>query len=135
MDIFGIGAAMRGVMGVYFTGARQTGRTTAMIEAVNDGDRIIFADSKEAARVERLLLHRGKSVTCLTISPRDSRFFNIGTGQGRTIFDHSWVEHYYLNAIDTAGKEIDHFQGQLSGFGEAHYETQSKAREISKWTR
>ena len=54
MDHFGIGAAMRGMALTYIQSARRTGRTTSVVESVKDGDRIVFADRREAERVRRL---------------------------------------------------------------------------------
>jgi len=104
-----------------------------MIESVHDGDRIIFAHSNEAMRVERLLKERSKDVECITKQPSNFHPNEIGTSQGRTVFDHSWVEEFYLLSIDRAMSDIDYFQKNLSGFGEPHYKTQRMVREAAKW--
>ena len=48
MDHFGIGAAMRGMFLNYMHSARRSGRTTSLVESVKDGDRIVFAERREA---------------------------------------------------------------------------------------
>lgn len=134
MDHFGIGAAIRGAANIYFHSARQTGRTISLVESVKDGDRIVFADGLEAERVRRLCLDRGVKVDCVVIEPRTpERVFERGTPEGRTIFDHSWVEQFYMQAIDRAAQDIDHLERQASGYGEAHRETRRKAEELAKW--
>ena len=134
MDHFGIGAAMQGMAQLYFQLARSTGRTTSLVESVKDGDRIVFADNKEAERVHRLCLERGVKVECIVVEPKmPERVFERGTSQGRTIFDHSWVERYYLEAIERARQGIDHFERQASGSAEAHHETKRQAEELAKW--
>jgi len=116
MDHFGIGAAIRGAANIYCHSARQTGRTTSLVESVKDGDRIVFSDGREAERVRRLCMDRGVKVDCLVINPRTpERVFESGTPEGRTIFDHSWVEQYYMQAIDRAAQDIDHLERQASG--------------------
>ena len=121
---------------IYMQSARRTGRTTSLVESVKDGDRICFAGSREADRVRRLCLDRGVNVECIVIDPKQpERVFDRGTPQGRTIFDHSWVEQYYLNAIERACAEIDRLQQQASGYGEAHRETRRRAEEMAKWRR
>lgn len=135
MDSFGIGSAILGMVNVYFRGSRQTGRTVQMVESVSDGDRIIFSNSKEAERVRRMLAERNKNVECVVVSHLD-RFdllHTLGTSQGRTVFDHGWVEGFYRQEIEQRIKEIDHWQHQLSGFGEAHLETRRKVEEMRKW--
>lgn len=134
MDHFGIGAAIQGAAKIYMQSARCTGRTTSLVESVKEGDRICFADSKEAERVRRLCLERGVAIECVVIDPKQpERIFERGTPKGRTLFDHSWVQQYYLAAIERAGAEIDHFEQQASGYGEAHRETRRRAEELAKW--
>ena len=125
---------MQGMARMYFQSARQTGRTTSLVESVKDGDRIVFACSREAERVRRLCLERGVNVECVVVEPRTpERVFERGTPEGRTIFDHSWVEQRYLEAIERTQHEIDHLERQASGYGEAHRETRRKAEELAKW--
>lgn len=134
MDHFGIGAAIQGAARIYIQSARRTGRTTSLVESVQEGDRVFFSDIKEAHRVLRLCKERGVNIECLVVDPKKpEQAFSFGTSQGRTLFDHSWVEQYYLQAIERAQNEIDHFQQQLSGYGEAHQETKRKAEELAKW--
>jgi hypothetical protein len=134
MDHYGIGAAMQGFARIYSQTARRSGRTTSLVESVKDGDRIGFADAKEAERVRRLCLDRGVKVDCVVIPPRNpGRVFDRGTPEGRTIFDHAWVEQYYQMAIERAGREIDELQREASGFGEAHRKTHRAAIEFAKW--
>jgi hypothetical protein len=134
VDHFGIGAAMQGAARIYMQSARRTGRTTALVESVKDGDRICFLDNREAERVRRLCLERGVKVECIVIDPkRPDRVFERGTSQGRTLFDHSWIEQYYLSAIERATQDIDHLEREASGYGEAHRETRRAAEEIVKW--
>ena len=110
--------------------ARRTGRTTSLVESVKDGDRICFACNTEARRVEQLLRERGVQVACIVVDPKSPQdIFGYGTSQGRTIFDHDWVEQYYLAAIEHASVSIDHFQGNASGYGEAHRATRRRAEE------
>ena len=134
MDHFGIGAAMQGMARMYFQSARRTGRTTSLVESVKDGDRIVFADSKEAERVRRLLMERGVKVECLVVQPKTpERVFERGTPEGRTIFDHTWVEQMYLQVLERTQQEIDQLERQSSGFGEAHCETKRRTEELAKW--
>lgn len=134
MDHFGIGAAMLAMSAVYTTATRRSGRTTSLIEDVKDGDRIVFAHSHEAQRVERILLERGLKVQCIVVDVRDPhQLLRRGTSQGRTIFDHSWIEEYYNGTIKHAAETIDRMERETSGYGEPHRETQRRAIELAKW--
>jgi len=134
MDHFGIGAAIHAAAFIYTQSARRTGRTTSLVESVKDGDRIVFSDEREALRVQRLCAERGVQVECRVVNPKTpDRIFEMGTPQGRTIFDHSWVEQRYMMAIAYTMREIDHLEREASGYGEAHRETARKAEEIAKW--
>lgn len=126
---------MNGMAQVYFSSARRTGRTTSLVESVKDGDRIVFADTKEAARVKKLCRERGVEVDCLVVDVAyPSQLFGPGTSQGRTVFDHSWVAQYYRMALQRAQQEIDHLERESSGYGEAHRETRRKAEELARWS-
>jgi hypothetical protein len=136
MDHFGIGAAMRGMAQVYIQGARRTGRTTSLVESVKDGDRIVFADTREAARVERLCVERGVKVQCIVIPPKEpQQLIERKQPEGRTIFDHGWIEQRYLEVIDREVSLLDKLARETSGFGAPHRETRQAALEISKWSR
>jgi len=134
MDHYGIGAALKGAVSVYFHSARRTGRTTSLVESVKDGDRIVFADEREANRVRRLCLDRGVNVECVVVDPRRPEgVFERGTPEGRSIFDHSWVEQQYVYRLESVRLDIDHLERQTSGYGEAHRETRRQAEEVAKW--
>lgn len=134
MDLFGIGPAMTGTARIYFQSARHTGRTQALIEAVKDGDRICFTSEREARRVVRLIKERGINVDYIVADPKTpDSLFQKGTGQGRTILDHSWVEEYFLRGIENMQKDIDYFETQLSGYGATHRKTKRQAEELAKW--
>lgn len=134
MDIFGIEQAMKGMALTYFQSSRRTGRTVAMIESLKDGDCVCFADHREAKRVRTMCKERGFDIETEVIDPRNpGRIFDGGSKKGRYLFDHSWVERYYMNAIEKASLDISHFQEQKSGFGEAHLETRRRAAELKKW--
>lgn len=134
MDHFGIGAAMASMARTYSQSARRTGRTTSLVESMKDGDRIVFHERAEAKRVERLCMERGVQVECIVVDPKDpARLLERGTNQGRTLFDHGWVEAYYQQAIASAAVHIDNLERMASGYGEAHRETRRRAEEIAKW--
>ena len=136
MDQFGIGQAIDGAARIYFRSARQTGRTSALVESLKTGDRVVFANQQEAERVKRLCREREIDIETIVVDPKEpQRIFDRGSvgGDGRCVFDHSWVEQYYLNAISTVQKDIDRFQRETSGYGMAHIETRMKAQEMAKW--
>ena len=132
MDHFGIGAALQLALRVYVQGARQTGRTTSLIESLKDGDRVVCQEWREANRLEQLCKERGIAVKCVAVPPHDARsLFHSGSSQGRTIFEHTWVEAFYEMTLQRASEELDHLERELSGHGAAHRETLALAR---RWT-
>lgn len=136
MDHFGIGAAMSAMFATYATSPRRTGRTTSLVESVKDGDRIVFADEREARRVQRLCQERGVCVECITVDTRDPhRLMERGTSQGRTLFDHHFVEEVYRIGINRIATMIDELERATSGEGPAHRETRRRAIELSRWGR
>lgn len=120
MDHFGIGSAVKGVVLTYFQTSRGTGRTVSLVESVKDGDRVIFSNTREAERVRRLCLERGVSVDCVVVNPNNPTdiFRHAPSPNGtRTLFDHSWVEQYYMQAIEHCQKGIEELQKTLSRNG------------------
>jgi hypothetical protein len=131
MDTFGIGAALSAMVDIYIISARQSGKTTALVESVKEGDRIYFLTRKEADRVRHLCAERGVTVECIVRGIDDQAL--RGTAQGRSIFDHRWVEEFYKASIIRAQREIDAMEQMDSGYGAPHRETRRKALELSKW--
>ncbi len=115
-DFFGIGNAIRGAVNIYFRSARQTGRTNALLESLKDGDRVVFIDQQEADRVRRLAKEMDKKIETAVLSPDNIEgLFDRGPSKGRTIFDHSWVERYYLNHIERAAEKLNYFLKDYTG--------------------
>ena len=135
MDIFGIGHAMKAMSHVYFQSARHSGRTTMMVDSLKPGDRVVFANQREAVRVERIIRGRGlKDVRCMVCEPQkvlDLRQF--GTSQGRTIFDHALVESLYQDAFRKCEITIDYIQRDLSGPWLDSMENECQKIEAGKW--
>lgn len=136
MDHFGIGAAVTGAARIYFQSARRTGRTTSLVDSLKDGDRVVFQSQREGQRVKSLCKERGVNIEIVISDPRHPEgLFSRGTAgsDARLVFDHSWVEDYYLNTLTRASDEIDRLQTQLSGYSEPHRETKRRAEELAKW--
>lgn len=134
MDHFGIGAAMKTANLIYSQAARRTGRTTSLVESLKDGDRVVFINRIDAECMQRLCRERGAKVDCIVVDVKEPyELMRRAPSEGRTLFDHTWVERFYLHQIEQASKEIDHLQRESSGFGTPHIETRRTAIELSKW--
>ena len=132
-DMFGIGPAVSAALSLVFGAQRQTGRTTRLIESVKDGDRIIAASGHAARHMAALLKQRGVNVSIEVIDPLNQyKLYKLGTAQGRTIFDHTWVEIFYQQAISNAADQMTEMEGRLTGFDWRHRETQEKARQYGE---
>ena len=133
MDHYGIGTAMLGMVNTYSSAARQTGRTTSLLESLKDGDRIVCATGRESEFMQRRCVKLGLKVTCITVDPKSPEgIFERPPSEGRTLLDHMWVELYFRHAIERAINAIDHFERQSSGYGVAHRETKERAEAISR---
>lgn len=115
-DQFGISVAMEAAAQIVIQTSRQTGRTLRMVDGLRDGDHVIFADGRERLRVERLCIERGITIRTFVRDPNcEFSFEPIGASVGRTCFDHSWIEQYFLHEIKTAGARLDRFEREMSG--------------------
>lgn len=138
MDHFGIGSGVSGAAHTYFQASRRTGRTRSLVEIVKDGDRVVFLTEREARRVQHLCKERGVSIEVVVCDPRTpERLLRRGnpSHDERMIFDHNWIEQFYLNAIQQAADDIDRLQTQMSGRGLPHMKTKKQAEEFAKWRR
>ncbi|MBL3825106.1 MULTISPECIES: hypothetical protein [unclassified Marinobacter] len=135
MDNFGIGAQAQGALRVAFTAARGTGRTNAILRSLHDGDLVVFKDRREAGRVEHMAKEMGRQIQTVVCDPRrlDKIFEGRGTLQGQLVFDHSWLEEYYLMAMEDAYKSIERLRQDMSGYDERHAKTKMQAMELAKW--
>ena len=135
MDQFGIGGAVVGAAEVYFRASRGTGRTTSLVESVKDGDRVVFLNARDVREFERLIKDRRVPVRCTIVSPSDPHaiFERGGQPKGRTIFDHRWLEEFYLVGLRRIVAEVDRIERETSGATEVHRETRRAARVASLW--
>lgn len=134
MDAFGIGAALRGAANIYFHGARQTGRTTLLLESLKDGDRVVCPTQKEVDWLSRRAKEYGLKVDFIVIDPRKPEdCFKHPTSKGRTVFEHTWVEQFYQEALDKAARDIDNLQTGSSGWGTPHIKTKMQAEQMRRW--
>lgn len=133
MDIFGIGAALKGCFSTYLQSARGTGRSSSMYNSLKNGDRVICLNHRDASEVEKQCRARGLEVETLTVSVERMDVHGLGTSQGRTVFDHRFVEAFHEKSIDESINHLDCIEKHLSGFDHRHIETKMKAMELSKW--
>jgi len=133
MDAFGIGSAIKGCCEIYFRSARQTGRTSDLIDNLNDGDRIIFVKNEEARRWTRICKDIGKDIDCIAVNPTNTDIFNIRKNtKGTTVFDNAWIEIFYMNETHKSICLLDNLQKELS-CNEELLETSMQNREQYKW--
>lgn len=128
---------MRGMALVYIQGARRTGRTTSLIGSLKDGDRVCCVSPAAAHHLQRQCREHGKQIECFSIPPTQAHRlldrFHDRYLQGRTLFDHAWVEQYYLDALERTHDAIDELQQKTSAQGTAQCETPLQMREQWKW--
>jgi len=136
-DIFGIGIAIQTCVEIYFTASRRTGRTSLMIDCLQNGDRVIFHDPNERDRVCRLIHERHLNVDCVCIpvtGDAGHRVRQLRKSAGKTLFDHTWIEKFHLNDLRDSQKRLHDVSRALSATG-AHRETAETRMQASKWRR
>lgn len=120
MDVFGIGAAMRGAMAVLLRCQRATGRSTMLLSLVQPGDEIIFADNRQANHFERALHQKNPELAKYVrarVVPLEQmdKLRGLRNPNGRVMFDHVWVERFYQDSLDRAIREVQYMQEKMSG--------------------
>ncbi len=121
MDIFNIVKDITDIIKQYFDLTRRTGRTTKLLDIVQDDDRVIFVNRTQAMMFENLCKSRGLRVKCIDISPEIDCLDSIyqyprlmGLRHGKTYFDHVWIEMHYKYKIKQTAAMIDEVQTYLS---------------------
>lgn len=115
-DFHGIGNAVKGAAEVVFITGRQTGRTTLMLRSLQPGDRVICLTENEADHLRRRA--KAEGIKCVTFEsvPLDAlqRIREKKRVEGRTFFDHNWVEHFYKLRLEQTAQDIRAFEAMLS---------------------
>jgi hypothetical protein len=119
-DIFGIGTGIKSMIAIFIHNARQTGRTTFMVNGLQDGDMVIVVNAQQGKEIERLFTmnesKRGMRISWKAVEPGD--FYSIDfnpRSKGRLIFDHVWVEMTYEQAVNDVSHRIAQLQRHASG--------------------
>lgn len=110
---------MQAMLGVYGHAARRSGRTTSLLNSLKDGDRVVAPTGQQAEYLRRLIHERGLKVEVITVDPaQPQRLFDRPRSEGRTLFEHTWVEQFYVHDLERAAQDIDEFQKRMSGTDE-----------------
>ncbi len=111
---------------------RQTGRTYLLLQSLKPGDRFIACAPEQVALVQSRLHHLGvQDVEVIYLAPRLAELEKLHTSNGKTVFDHSWVERLAINGIEQSRNFFEHYADRVSGFDERHEATREKARKKS----
>ena len=133
MDHFGIGVPLNVAAQMYFRSAQRSGRTSSLIDGLQDGDRVCFRSSSEASEFCKKIAPFGKHVECICVPINDPwSLIQRPRSTGRTFFDHDWLESFYLQSIRRLQDEIDKLQMQSSGT-KRFKKNQQCCDEVDKW--
>lgn len=106
IDQYGIGPALQAAMQMYFHHSRHTGRTTRMLDAVQEGDTVVCANESAMKAARNLFYARGvrdvKFVAVEKATLRGTMDVLRGNYSGRFHFDHTFVERFYAAALERA---------------------------------
>lgn len=120
MDIFGIGTALTAVFEVYKHSARQTGRTSHLVNHVRDGDTVIFSDNNHLNHFKKELnVKRGRIdinlIVCSIERDGDLDLRNVKPTQGQVFFDHEFIELYHQASIQWSINNLNKLSSHYSG--------------------
>ena len=96
--------------------ASRTGRTTALVESLTNGDCVVCLSDRNARDIQRLSSLRNITVNTMVTPQYDpAAARKLGGQQRRVIFDHAWLEAFYLDAIEHAERTIERIEQDASG--------------------
>jgi hypothetical protein len=129
MDLYGIGSAVEGCAVGYFRAARHTGRTNIMINCVRAGDTVVCLKSREAEQLRKVFKEMQVNVSVVTVPPSRNAVEEYCKGYRRSIvFDHEWIEAYYIKSIQDAHLAIDSMQKDFEPEDETHMQAISRMK-------
>jgi hypothetical protein len=88
------------------------------LNSLKDGDRVVCATRGDADHLLLKCRELDLQVEVVLLKPQSVHEVpQFPPSKGRTLFDHGWVEQYYMRAIEQARMDIDLFQqlGATSG--------------------
>lgn len=96
--------------------SRASGRTTRLVERVEDGDQIVCPTTGIANHVSRMLHDAGKKkVRVFSVPVSSVPMSRVGTSpNGRTFFDHTWVSDFLLCRLNEAKADLNVFSREMS---------------------
>lgn len=119
-DIYGIKASALAGLHVYEQAARQSGRTSRMIERVTSDDQIVVLSDQHKHVLQRLLREQGKMPKIIVCSPAEDLLRRVGTApRGTTHFEHDWVYQLFVSDVEATGDRLKFLEEQTSGIPRA----------------
>ncbi|RLV60990.1 hypothetical protein D5018_03875 [Parashewanella curva] len=115
MDIYKIGSLVAAGLKMLFLGQARTGRTTAMLNALQDGDLVICSSEEEARwnrrRFQQLCVERELDITVRFVAESNIRF---DFPQHREVyFTHDYIEKRYLKACESVESDMKNMAKEL----------------------
>ena len=122
MDIYGVSIGIRACTSIYFQTIRQSGRTTHMVSLVERGDLVIIHPNVNERDIYDLLAKRGIQGVDVAKARSLDEIRKLTQNQGkryrRVHLDHSFIDAYYLKAIEDTGKNLDSLMKDLASQAE-----------------
>lgn len=92
----------------YARSARQSGRTTRMIETLGATDVVVVLTERDAQTMRRMIRAAGKSNRVIACPPNPIALAEKRNGsEARHVPDHIWVEDYYAASLDRASADLN----------------------------
>lgn len=134
-DYFGIGAGIKGAIRVFMTCARGTGRSEALVSSLKKGDMVVCHNPQETKRLVNICRDRKiEGVKIITCTKDKLHYLHQHPRpEGRLIFDHSWIESFYINAIEGAERDLGYIAKQFGREEKEEQPIEFKRLEESKW--
>ena len=119
MDIFGIGGKIIETVKNTLRAQKGSVLTFAMINKLKSGDKVVFDNLQDAATVMHICDKKGLDIKSIIVPvDNDLKLLDAEHCQDKIILDHNWIERYYINRIELAGRDIDCIQSCNNGGSE-----------------
>ncbi len=104
---------------MYMHGKRRSGRTTRLIESMQDGDIVLVVDHAYGNMIQQDAKRAGKTIETYVLPPTPGRMWDSLTplmnraGTQRVLFDHTWVECFIAERLNEVEHEFEEFTKRI----------------------
>lgn len=117
MNQFNIDTALISALEIYSHVAHKTGRSTSLVNSLNDGDVILTLTHRERDHYMRLIEEKGLTASVIVLNTGEDEIYKLRTIRTNGIIhpSHLWLQKYYKERIHSLSVVLPELFNRLKG--------------------